>query len=110
MIKLTAAAGIVTLMAGCVVAPDAGYGYGYGYGPAYYPDTGYLYGPAYGPAYGVIDIEGGGGRDFGRHHEFHHGGRDGHHGGDRGGHGHDRGNDWSPGGFGRGDGGRGSRH
>ena len=53
MIKLIANAGIATLLTGCVVAPDAGYGYGYG--QTYYPNSGYVYVPTY-PAYGTINI------------------------------------------------------
>lgn len=42
MLKLIAAAGVATLLAGCVVAPDAGYGYG----QPYYSDPGYAYAPS----------------------------------------------------------------
>ncbi|KWE83495.1 hypothetical protein [Burkholderia ubonensis] len=67
MIKLIAtatAAAVATLLAGCVVAPDAGYGYGYG--QTYYSDPGYAYGPAYAPVYGTVNVWGGG-RDWDRH-------------------------------------------
>ncbi|KWC55896.1 hypothetical protein [Burkholderia ubonensis] len=66
MIKLIATtAAVATLLAGCVVAPDAGYGYGYGYGQTYYSDPGYAYGPAYAPVYGTVNVWGGG-RDWDR--------------------------------------------
>ncbi|OXH85904.1 hypothetical protein CA831_25645, partial [Burkholderia multivorans] len=68
MLKLIAAAGVATLLAGCVVGPDAGYGYG----QSYYSDPGYAYGPAYAPSpvYGTVNIwgGGGGGRDWDRGH------------------------------------------
>jgi hypothetical protein len=95
MIKLIATVGIATLMTGCVVAPDAGYGYGYG--QTYYPDSGYAYGPAYGPAYGTINIWGGGGRDWDRGRDFRRGDHD------RGDRGNGRWNDWNRGGHGHGD-------
>ena len=61
MLKLIAAAGVATLLAGCVVAPDAGYGYG----QPYYSDPGYAYAPS--PVYGTVNIwGGGGGRDWDR--------------------------------------------
>ena len=50
MLKLIAAAGAATLLAGCVVAPDAGYGYG----QPYYSDPGYAYAPS--PVYGTVNI------------------------------------------------------
>lgn len=80
MLKLIAAAGVATLLAGCVVAPDAGYGYG----QPYYSDPGYAYAPS--PVYGTVNIwGGGGGRDWDR------GRRDYHRwDGDRG----NRGNGW----------------
>ncbi|MFA8328170.1 hypothetical protein, partial [Burkholderia ubonensis] len=63
MIKLIATtAAVATLLAGCVVAPDAGYGYG----QTYYSDPGYAYGPAYAPVYGTVNVWGGG-RDWDRH-------------------------------------------
>ncbi|RQS28454.1 hypothetical protein DIE03_18585 [Burkholderia sp. Bp8992] len=106
MLKLIAAAGVATLLAGCVVAPDAGYGYGYG--QPYYSDPGYAYAPS--PVYGTVNIwGGGGGRDWDR------GRRDYHRwDGDRGnrGNGWGRGGrrgDWNDGG-GRGDDGGGHRH
>jgi hypothetical protein len=102
MLKLIAAAGVATLLAGCVVAPDAGYGYGYG--QPYYSDPGYAYAPS--PVYGTVNIwGGGGGRDWDR------GRRDYHRwDGDRG----NRGNGWGRGGGHRGgdwnDGGGGGGH
>lgn len=103
MIKLIATAGIATLLTGCVVAPDAGYGYGYG--QTYYPNSGYVYGPTY-PSYGTINIWSGGGRDRdGGRGDFRRGDRD----HDRGDHDRDRGgrrgdwNDWRGGGHGHGD-------
>lgn len=89
MLKLIAAAGVAPLLAGCVVAPDAGYGYG----QPYYSDPGYAYAPS--PVYGTVNIwGGGGGRDWDR------GRRDYHHwDGDRG----NRGNGWWRGGGRRGD-------
>ncbi|AJY14522.1 hypothetical protein K6W16_10550 [Burkholderia dolosa] len=105
MLKLIAAAGVATLLAGCVVGPDAGYGYG----QTYYSDPGYAYGPAYAPApvYGTINIwGGGGGRDWG-HRDYHRWDRD---RGDHRGWGRGGGwrGDWNGGGGGRGhgDGGR----
>ncbi|RQR37802.1 hypothetical protein [Burkholderia sp. Bp9142] len=105
MLKLIAAASVATLLAGCVVGPDAGYGYGYG--QPYYSEPGYAYGPAYGaaPVYGTVNIwGGGGGRDWDRgHRDYRRWDRDrGDHGGwGRGG---GRRGDWNEGG----DGGRGN--
>jgi len=103
MLKLIAAAGVATLLAGCVVGPEAGYGYG----QPYYSDPGYAYGPS--PVYGTVNIWGGGG---GR--DWDHGRRD-YHRGDWGhggwGHGGGRRGDWNEGGGrGHGDGGGGHRH
>ncbi|MGU7816967.1 hypothetical protein [Burkholderia sp. AW49-1] len=100
MLKLIAAAGVATLLAGCVVGPDAGYGYG----PTYYSDPGYAYGPAYAPSpvYGTVNIwGGGGGRDWDRDRRGWDRGRDGWNR-DRGG--WDRGERARHGGWGRGDG------
>ncbi|VWC42910.1 putative lipoprotein [Burkholderia aenigmatica] len=111
MLKLIAAAGVATLLAGCVVAPDAGYGYG----QPYYSDPGYGYAPS--PVYGTVNIwgGGGGGRGWDRGRRDYHrwdgdrGNRGDH--GDRGnrgngwGHGDGRRGDWNDGG-----GGGGHRH
>ncbi|KWF56303.1 hypothetical protein WT72_22820 [Burkholderia pseudomultivorans] len=103
MLKLIAAAGVATLLAGCVVGPDPGYGYG----QPYYSDPGYAYGPS--PVYGTVNIwgGGGGGRDWDRgHRDYRRWDRDrGDHGGWRGG----RRDDWNDGG-GRGHGDGGHRH
>ncbi|AXK66200.1 hypothetical protein [Burkholderia sp. IDO3] len=98
MLKLIAAAGVATLLAGCVVGPEAGYGYG----QPYYSDPGYAYGPS--PVYGTVNIwGGGGGRDWDRGRRDYHRGSWGHGGGRRG--------DWNEGGGGRGHGdGGGHRH
>ncbi|AOI58182.1 hypothetical protein WL88_07610 [Burkholderia diffusa] len=107
MLKLIAAAGVATLLAGCVVGPDAGYGYG----QPYYSDPGYAYGPAYGPSpiYGTVNIwGGGGGRDWDRgHRDYRRWDRDRGDRGDHGGWGRGGGRrgDWNEGGGGRGDGG-----
>ncbi|MBY4867308.1 MULTISPECIES: hypothetical protein [Burkholderia] len=99
MLKLIAAAGVATLLAGCVVGPEAGYGYG----QPYYSDPGYAYGPS--PVYGTVNIwgGGGGGRDWDRGRRDYHRGGWGHGGGRR--------SDWNEGGGGRGHGdGGGHRH
>ncbi|KVR76151.1 hypothetical protein [Burkholderia vietnamiensis] len=109
MLKLIATASVATLLAGCVVAPDAGYSYG----QPYYSDPGYAYGPAYGaaPVYGTVNIRGGGG-DWDRgHRDNRHWDRDRGGWGNRGGWGRGGGRrgDWNDGGRGPGDGG-GHRH
>lgn len=46
LITLATTAAVATLLTGCVVGPDAGYGYGQ---QTYYSDPGYAYGPSYAP-------------------------------------------------------------
>ncbi|MBN3817194.1 hypothetical protein G3N57_11500 [Paraburkholderia sp. Se-20369] len=57
LITLATTAAVATLLTGCVVGPDPGYGYGQ---QTYYSDPGYAYGPSYAPAYGTVNIWGGG--------------------------------------------------
>ncbi|WP_260463790.1 hypothetical protein [Burkholderia sp. Bp8963] len=107
MTTLTATAAVATLLTGCVVGPDAGYGYGYG--QPYYSDPGYAYGPTYPPVYGSVNIWGGGGdRDWDRR-DYRHGDRDWRHDrgwGDRnwGDRGNGNGNGWNRGNGGNGNG------
>ncbi|AOK53492.1 hypothetical protein DF107_09185 [Burkholderia stagnalis] len=60
LITLATTTAVATLLTGCVVGPDAGYGYGQ---QTYYSDPGYAYGPSYAPLYGTVNVWGGGGRD-----------------------------------------------
>ncbi|MBN3790151.1 hypothetical protein [Burkholderia sp. Ac-20353] len=96
MIKLTTlTAAVATLLTGCVVGPDAGYGYGYG--QPYYSDPGYAYGPTYPPVYGSVNIWGGGGdRDWDRR-DYRHGDRDWRHDRGWGDRGNANGNGWNHG-------------
>ncbi|KVN56904.1 hypothetical protein [Burkholderia stagnalis] len=66
LITLATTTAVATLLTGCVVGPDAGYGYGQ---QAYYSDPGYAYGPSYAPLYGTVNVWGGGG---GRDHDWDH--------------------------------------
>ncbi|RQR57587.1 hypothetical protein DIE18_24020 [Burkholderia sp. Bp9125] len=77
LITLATTTAVATLLTGCVVGPDAGYGYGYGQ-QTYYSDPGYAYGPSYAPLYGTVNVWGGGGgrdRDWDRR-DYRHGDRD----------------------------------